>query len=114
VWNVKARVIPVISGATGTISKSFRKYVSNIPENHDIRELQKTAILGTAHILRKVLTLKHNRANAGARERGTIHNNGRIAATMYSLGTWFVSGICVWIPCVKEKMMMMIIIIGRN
>ena len=30
-WNVKAKVIPVIIGATGTISKSFRKYVSNIP-----------------------------------------------------------------------------------
>jgi len=24
-WNVKARMIPVIIGATGTISKSFRK-----------------------------------------------------------------------------------------
>jgi hypothetical protein len=30
-WNVKARVIPVVIGATGTISESFRKYVSNIP-----------------------------------------------------------------------------------
>jgi hypothetical protein len=29
--------------------------VSTIPGNHDVRELQKTAILGTAHILRKVL-----------------------------------------------------------
>jgi hypothetical protein len=37
-------------------SKSFRKYVSNIPGNHEVRELQKTAILGTAHILQKVLT----------------------------------------------------------
>jgi hypothetical protein len=55
-WNVKAKVISVITGATGTISKSFRKYVGNISENHDVRELQKTAILGTAHILRKVLT----------------------------------------------------------
>jgi hypothetical protein len=54
--NVKATVIPVVIGATGTVSKSFRKYVSNIPGNHDVRELQKTAILGTAHILRKVLT----------------------------------------------------------
>jgi hypothetical protein len=43
-------------GATGTISKSFRKYVSNIPGNHEVRELQNTAILGTAHLLRKVLT----------------------------------------------------------
>jgi hypothetical protein len=55
-WNVKAGMIPVIIGATGTISKSFRKYVSSIPGNHEVRELEKTAILGTAHILRKVLT----------------------------------------------------------
>jgi len=55
-WNVKTRVIPVIIGGTGTISKSFRKYVSDIPGNHDVKELQKTATLGTAHILRKVLT----------------------------------------------------------
>jgi hypothetical protein len=52
-WNVKTRVIPVI---TGTISKSFRKYVSSIPGNHEVRELKKTATLGTAHILREVLT----------------------------------------------------------
>ena len=55
-WNVQTKVIPVIIGATETISKSFRKYVSNSPGNHEIKELQKTAILGTAHILRKVIT----------------------------------------------------------
>jgi hypothetical protein len=38
------------------IIMSFRKYVSNIPGNYEVKELQKTAILGTAHILRKVLT----------------------------------------------------------
>ena len=54
-WNLKTNVIPVIIGVTGTISKSFRKYGSNIPGNHGVKELQKTAILGTAHILRKVL-----------------------------------------------------------
>jgi len=54
-WNVKMKVIPVIIGATGTISKSFRKYVSNIPGKHEVKELQKTSILGTAHILRNVL-----------------------------------------------------------
>jgi hypothetical protein len=42
-WNVKTKVTPVIIGATGTISKSFRKYVSNIPGNHEVKELQKTA-----------------------------------------------------------------------
>ena len=49
-WNVKTRVIPVIIGATGTISKSFRKYISNIPRICEMKELQKTAILGTAYI----------------------------------------------------------------
>ena len=100
-------MIPVIIGATGTVSKSFRKYVSDVPGNHDVKELQKTALLDTAHILWKVLTEKNKRANAGTRHRGTINNKDRIAATMYSLGTWFVSGICVWIPCIKETMMMM-------
>jgi hypothetical protein len=70
-WNVKTRVIPVIIGATGTVSKSFRKYVSTIPGNHEIKELQKTAILGTAHTLRKVLMLKFIRANAGASDIAT-------------------------------------------
>ena len=48
---IKKRVILVIIGATGTISKSFRKYVSNIPGNHEVREVQKTTTLGTAHLL---------------------------------------------------------------
>jgi hypothetical protein len=55
-WNVKTRVIPVTVGATGTTSKSFIKYVSNIPGNREVRELQEIAILGTAHTLQKVLT----------------------------------------------------------
>ena len=48
-WNVKTKVIPVIVGTTGTISKSFRKYVSNVPGKREDKELEKTAILGTAH-----------------------------------------------------------------
>ena len=54
-WNVKANVISVIIWATGTISKSLRQYLSNIPGKHKIKELQKAAVLGTAHVLRKVL-----------------------------------------------------------
>jgi hypothetical protein len=37
------------------ISKSIRKYLISIPGNHEVKELQKTAILGTAHILKKLL-----------------------------------------------------------
>ena len=53
--NVKTKMIREIIRATGTISKTFRKYVSNIPGNHEVKELQKTGKLDTAHILRKVL-----------------------------------------------------------
>jgi len=38
-WNVKTKMIPVIIGATGTVSKSFRKYVSNVPGKHEVKEL---------------------------------------------------------------------------
>jgi hypothetical protein len=45
VGNVKTKVIVVIIGATGTISKSFSKYLSNVRVKHDIKELQQTALL---------------------------------------------------------------------
>jgi hypothetical protein len=80
-------VIPVIIGATGTISKSFRKYVSNIPGKHEVKKLQKITILDTAHILRKVLMYKYNRFNTETNDISTMNSNNRIAATLYSLGT---------------------------
>ena len=55
IWNVKAEVIPIITWVSETMSESFRKYPSNIPGKHDIKQLQTTAILGTAHVFGKVL-----------------------------------------------------------
>jgi len=52
-WNVTAKVMPIISGAIGTISKSLRQYLSNIPGKHEMKVLKKTAILCTAHYCRK-------------------------------------------------------------
>ena len=40
-WNVKTKVIPVIIGATGTISKSFRKYMSIYQEVMKSRNYRK-------------------------------------------------------------------------
>ena len=36
-WNVKTKAIPVTIGATETISKTLRKYVSNIPGKHEVK-----------------------------------------------------------------------------
>jgi hypothetical protein len=38
---VKAKVIPVITGTTGTISESLRQYLSNIPGNHENKKIKK-------------------------------------------------------------------------
>jgi hypothetical protein len=39
--NVGAKMILVITGATGTISISLREYLSNIPAKHEIRNCRK-------------------------------------------------------------------------
>ena len=57
-WIKKVEVIPVIIGATGIVDKNIKKYVARIPGCHNIYSLQRSAILGTAHILRKVLSIK--------------------------------------------------------
>jgi len=54
-WNVKNKSDTSNNGATGSISKSLRKHLSNIPGKKEIKDLQKTAILGTANILKGVL-----------------------------------------------------------
>ena len=46
IWNVEAKVIPVIRGATVTVSKSLRHYPSNIPGKYEIKELQKYSHFG--------------------------------------------------------------------
>jgi hypothetical protein len=51
-WNGKTNVIP----DNWSHLKIFRK----IPGKHEIKELQTTAILGTAHILREVLMYSLN------------------------------------------------------
>jgi hypothetical protein len=54
-WNLKCTVIPVIIGATGIVTRSLRKHLEAVPGKHSIDSLQKTAVLGTSHIIRKVL-----------------------------------------------------------
>jgi len=51
---LQPKVIPVVTGAAVTLSKSLRQYLSNIFGEHEIKELQKAAVLVTAHMLREV------------------------------------------------------------
>jgi len=54
-WNLKCTIVPVIIGATGIITRSLRKNLETVPGKHSIDSIQKTSILGTLHIIRKVL-----------------------------------------------------------
>ena len=54
-WNLKCTIIPVIIGSTGIVTRSLRKNLEAVPGRHSIDSLKKTAILGTSHIIRKVL-----------------------------------------------------------
>jgi hypothetical protein len=54
-WNLKCTIIPVITGAPGIVTRSLRKNLEAVPGKHSTDSLQKTATLGTSHIIRKVL-----------------------------------------------------------
>ena len=91
-WNVKAKVIPVIIGATGTVSTSLRQYLSDIPGKHEIKELQKTAVFGTAHLLREVLMSKYRTFIKGNNITCPV-GFCKISATLYTLYN------CKWPAC---------------
>ena len=54
-WRAKTKVIPVIVGAVGVISKKLKGHLKEIGIPNRVRTLQKSALLGMATILRKVL-----------------------------------------------------------
>ena len=51
----KVEIIPIIVGELGTVSKNFGKYVEITGIELNIEHAQKTALFGTARILRLVL-----------------------------------------------------------
>jgi hypothetical protein len=54
-WSMKYIVVALIIGATGRVTKDLKKNLTAVSGKHSIDSLQKTAILGTSHIIRKVL-----------------------------------------------------------
>ena len=51
-WNVTNKIDTSNNRGDWNLLKSLRQYLSKIPAKYEIKELQKTAIVGTAHILR--------------------------------------------------------------
>jgi hypothetical protein len=90
-WNVKTQVMPVIIGATGTMSKSLTKYLSNVPVSTTSRNYSKqphwhcTRTAGSTGV-------KYRTLSVGNSITCNIKCNCRIAATLHTVQTCFVSG----------------------
>ena len=55
---MKTKIVPIVIGALGAISKQFKNHIDRLELNNiNLIEIQKSVILGTASILRKVLQL---------------------------------------------------------
>jgi len=92
-WKVKSKVIPVIIGVIGTISESLRQYLINIPGKHEIKNCKKQHV--------RHCTQTAESANVKVQNIFLVRNNitcstnckYRTAATLHTLGTWFVAGV---------------------
>jgi hypothetical protein len=60
-WNLKCKIIPliiitgIIIGATGIITEVLNQNLETMSGKRSVDSLQKTSMLGTSHIIRKVL-----------------------------------------------------------
>ena len=54
--NKKVFVIPIVGGALGTITTTFDKYIEYLGIEIRTEHVRKSILLGTARIIRKVLS----------------------------------------------------------
>jgi hypothetical protein len=83
-WNVKPKLMPVMRGATGTVSKSLRQYLSNIPGEHEIKEIQKNSHIGRCTCTEGSTNGKVRKFNMGNNFTYSANCKYSTAATVYS------------------------------
>ena len=57
IWHMKAMVIPVVVAALGTVKKGIVENIKKVSERATVTEIQNICMLGSAQILRKVLSI---------------------------------------------------------
>jgi len=60
-WNMKCKIIPVITGANGIATNGVKKSLEAIPGKYSIDSPQNTAIPGKSCIIQKVRVLLSER-----------------------------------------------------
>ena len=57
IWKVKVKIIPLVVGSLGAIPKQFGNRLRQIGIEAGTAQVQKTILLGTSRIFRKVLEI---------------------------------------------------------
>jgi hypothetical protein len=57
IWKVETKVVPVVVGALGALTSAHEQWLKEVPGQHTSTLIQKSALLGTAKILRRTLKL---------------------------------------------------------
>ena len=55
-WQCRTQVFPMVLGALGTVHAGIARWLDIIPGHHNLQHLQKAVLLGSARILRKVMS----------------------------------------------------------
>ena len=56
-WHMKTTAIPVVVGALGTVKEGIVENIEKVVKRATVTEIQKICMLGSARILRKVLSI---------------------------------------------------------
>ena len=75
-WHMKTIVIPVVVGALGTVKKGMIENIEKVSKRANVTEIQKICMLGSARIIRKVLSIWTE----------------RLTWVTDALGAWFAPG----------------------
>jgi hypothetical protein len=78
-------VMKLMVGTTESITKSFRKYLSNTLGKYNIMGLQNTAVLDTANVPGEVVMHKYKMFIVGNNITCTVGCSHRIAVLLYTL-----------------------------
>ena len=57
-WEMKTTTVLLVTGALGIIKEGTQRFINKIPRHIRQQELQKTTLLGAAHILQRVLSMQ--------------------------------------------------------
>ena len=55
-WHCRTLVVPAVLGALGTVDAGIARWLDIIPSHHNLQHLQKTVLLGSTRIIRKVMS----------------------------------------------------------